>query len=44
VWQGRGWGKGGEVTQTMYAHMNKIKIKKIQMFTSAKKRNATIAV
>jgi hypothetical protein len=24
----RGWGKGGEMTQTLYAHMNKIKIKK----------------
>jgi hypothetical protein len=23
-----GWGKGGEMTQTLYAHMNKIKIKK----------------
>jgi hypothetical protein len=22
-----GWGKGGEMTQTLYAHMNKIKIK-----------------
>jgi hypothetical protein len=22
------WGKGGEMTQTLYAHMNKIKIKK----------------
>jgi hypothetical protein len=27
--RGRGWGKGGEMTQTLYAHMNKkIKIKK----------------
>jgi hypothetical protein len=25
---GGGGGKGGEMTQTMYAHMNKIKIKK----------------
>jgi hypothetical protein len=26
-WEGkRGWGKGGEMTQTLYAHMNKIKI------------------
>jgi hypothetical protein len=24
----KGGGKGGEVTQTLYAHMNKIKIKK----------------
>jgi hypothetical protein len=24
----RGCGKGGEMTQTLYAHMNKIKIKK----------------
>jgi hypothetical protein len=24
----RGWGEGGEMTQTLYAHMNKIKIKK----------------
>jgi hypothetical protein len=23
----RGWGKGEEMTQTLYAHMNKIKIK-----------------
>jgi hypothetical protein len=23
-----GWGKGGEMTQALYAHMNKIKIKK----------------
>jgi hypothetical protein len=22
---GGGWGKGGEMTQTLYAHMNKIK-------------------
>jgi hypothetical protein len=26
--RGRGWGKEGEMTQTLYAHMNKIKIKK----------------
>jgi hypothetical protein len=27
-WRGvRGQGKGGEMTQTLYAHMNKIKIK-----------------
>jgi hypothetical protein len=26
--KGRGGGKGGEMTQTLYAHMNKIKIKK----------------
>jgi hypothetical protein len=26
-WKGGGWGKGGEMTQTLYAHMNKIKIK-----------------
>jgi hypothetical protein len=25
---GRGHGKGGEITQTLYAHMNKIKIEK----------------
>jgi hypothetical protein len=25
---GRWWGKGGEMIQTLYAHMNKIKIKK----------------
>jgi hypothetical protein len=25
----RGWGKGEEMTQTLYAHMNKLKIKKI---------------
>jgi hypothetical protein len=24
----RGWRKGGEMTQTLYAHMNKIKIEK----------------
>jgi hypothetical protein len=24
----RGWGKGKEMTQTLYAHTNKIKIKK----------------
>jgi hypothetical protein len=24
----RRWGKGGEMTQTLYAHVNKIKIKK----------------
>jgi hypothetical protein len=24
--EGRWWGKGGEMTQTLYAHMNKIKI------------------
>jgi hypothetical protein len=24
----RGWGKGEEMTQTLYAHMNEIKIKK----------------
>jgi hypothetical protein len=24
----RGWGKGGEMTQTLFAHMNKIKNKK----------------
>jgi hypothetical protein len=23
------WGRGGEMTQTLYAHTNKIKIKKI---------------
>jgi hypothetical protein len=22
--KGRGWGKGGEMTQTLYAHMKKI--------------------
>jgi hypothetical protein len=29
-WGGRGgdWGKGGEMTQTLYAHMNKMKKKK----------------
>jgi hypothetical protein len=27
---GRGWGKGGEMTKTLYAQMNKIKIKKIK--------------
>jgi hypothetical protein len=26
--RGRGWRKGGEMTRTLYAHMNKIKIKK----------------
>jgi hypothetical protein len=26
--KGGGGGKGGEMTQTLYAHMNKIKIKK----------------
>jgi hypothetical protein len=26
--RGREWEKGGEMTQTLYAHMNKIKIKK----------------
>jgi hypothetical protein len=26
--EGRGRGKGGEMTQTLYAHMNKRKIKK----------------
>jgi hypothetical protein len=25
--RGTDWGKGGEMTQTLYAHMNKIKIK-----------------
>jgi hypothetical protein len=25
--EGRGWGKGGEMTQTLYAHTNKRKIK-----------------
>jgi hypothetical protein len=25
------WGKGGEMTQTLYAHINKIKIKKMKM-------------
>jgi hypothetical protein len=24
----RGWGNGGEMTQTLYVHMNKIKILK----------------
>jgi hypothetical protein len=23
-WYGRGWGQGGEMTQALYAHMNKI--------------------
>jgi hypothetical protein len=28
IWgYGRGWGKGGEMTQTLYAHMNKKKKK-----------------
>jgi hypothetical protein len=27
--KGRGWGQGGEMTQTLYAYMNKIKILKI---------------
>jgi hypothetical protein len=26
-WGRRGWGKGGEMTQTLYAHMNKRKNK-----------------
>jgi hypothetical protein len=26
--KGRGWGKGGEMTQTLYAHINKEKKKK----------------
>jgi hypothetical protein len=26
--EGRRWGQGGEMTQTLYAHMNKKKIKK----------------
>jgi hypothetical protein len=26
--EGRGQGKGGEMTQTLYAHMNKINFKK----------------
>jgi hypothetical protein len=35
----REWGKGGEITQTLYAHMNKIKIKKnkVPNFTIIKK-------
>jgi hypothetical protein len=28
VGEGRWWGEGGEMTQTLYAHINKIKIKK----------------
>jgi hypothetical protein len=24
--KGRGWGEGGGMTQTLYAHMNKIKV------------------
>jgi hypothetical protein len=28
-WKGRGWGKGGEMNQALYEHMNnKIKMKK----------------
>jgi hypothetical protein len=26
--EGAGWGKGGEMTQTLYAHMNKRNLKK----------------
>jgi hypothetical protein len=29
-WWGGGGGKRGEMTQTLYAHMNKIKLKKIK--------------
>jgi hypothetical protein len=28
--RGRGWGQGGEMTQTLYAHMNNKKYKKNQ--------------
>jgi hypothetical protein len=31
----RGWGKGGEMTQILYAHMNKIKIKKKEPWCQA---------
>jgi hypothetical protein len=30
-WIKEGVGEGGEMTQTLYAHMNKIKIKKKEM-------------
>jgi hypothetical protein len=32
-------GEGGEMTQTMYAHINKIKIKKNKCFLNSKKKN-----
>jgi hypothetical protein len=37
-------GKGGEMTQTLYAHMNKIKIKKNKNNTNTTHTKKTVAV
>jgi hypothetical protein len=36
--EGKGWGEGGEMTQTLYGHMNKIKIKETKSIEILKKK------
>jgi hypothetical protein len=42
--KGRSEGKGREMTQTLYAHMNKIKIKKDRVFIGLSKVNSGMTI